>query len=280
MATQVKKCDKLGILGVEEKTMKTNIFQGDFGESNPIQKVLFPDFKIPNNGYGDDYEVSKKTREIYFQAFFYLTKRFGESNKHRIDDCKHAGRWDFAVKNYQITVLIDSCSVNFIVFGKRGSFLSSATPYNVKKERFALKSDKVINIFDVQEKDTAAINQLATEFCAEKGIDDNWDSFAEKINTDIQLWQDFSDKIFRHNHQVQGFSIKSINEKHGTYYDNAEKRRARRTLEQFLKNMLSPISVRDCSFNITGIVSDADYFKFSGFADNIKIDRLVDNESL
>ena len=61
-------------------------------------------------------------------------------------------------------------------------------------------------------------------------------------------------------------------EKYGDVYQNAYTRHALRTLEQFLKNMLTAIWVRDCPFNIKGRMSDEEVRFYDRYTNNIKIE--------
>ena len=78
-----------------------NIFQGN----SLVKEAIKEGLKLPNNSIDDIYD-NQYINEFYFQAFFYLTKRFGMPKIY--DDYKDAGVWPFSVKGFKIQ--IHNCS--------------------------------------------------------------------------------------------------------------------------------------------------------------------------
>ena len=151
-----------------------NIFQGGDIINDSIKKSL-------KMGYPES--VQLECKKFYFQAFFYLTKRFGAPEI--FDNDKHAGVWIFKVKSYKIQIILNSSFPIFIIYG------------SYKFEKYRRKID---------------------------------------FNSD---------------------------------YRNSEINHAIKTFEQFLTNMLSPIWIRDESFNIQGQCISS----YQRFSNNILIER-------
>jgi hypothetical protein len=100
-----------------------NIFQGNDLINRTIAKAL---------SYEENQEYSWFTSDMYFQTFFYLSKRFG--NPSSFDDCKEAGAWAFKVKGYVIEIRMNASWVEFMMYGRIGNTRVNS-PYTVKYMR-------------------------------------------------------------------------------------------------------------------------------------------------
>jgi hypothetical protein len=241
--------------------MKYNIFQG----SKLIQDTI-----AESLGYESNQKHSWFTKDMYFESFFYLSKRFGPPKI--FDDYKDGGNWCFNIKQYQITISLNSSWVTFMVFGDyKLSNQFTHHPYWVKLRREQLKkSDLLITHLDNPSKrskyETEQIQKLLDGFQEKNNIPDDItnEDFIEKYGCDF--WID----------EINGFNNKILNvnfeeyEKYGEY-SNSGTRHALRTLRQFIQNMLTPIWVRDCPFNIKGRMSDQEAYFFERYKNNVKI---------
>ena len=237
--------------------MKYNIFQGSDIFTETISKAL----------------MQKQSRDIYFDAFFYLTKRFGMPS---IEDVyKDAGVWSFEVKNYTIQIYISSSNVNFMIFGdRRLRNIVNYSSYHIKywRERDR-KRHLLINNWDFlnnrSEYESQQLQNLFVKYLKENEIpeDINMGDFNSKYGGDF--WYK----------EVDNFNLKILvidreaYEKYGEY-SNAKTRHALKTVRQFIHNMLTPIWVRDCAFNICGRIDDKDIVRFEGYENNIKIEEM------
>lgn len=241
--------------------MKYNIFQG----SELLQKTV-----AESLGYESNQKYSWFTQDMYFETFFYLSKRFGSPKI--FDDYKDGGNWCFLVKDYQITISLNSSWVTFIVYGEyKISNQFTHHPYWVKTRRETLKkSDLLIKNLDDSEKrskyENMQIQKLLDNFQEKNNIPDNINNedFNEKYGYDF--WYE---EINNFNNKILDVNFEDY-EKYGQY-SNSKTRHALRTLRQFIQNMLTPIWVRDCAFNIKGRMSDQEAYFFERYKNNVKI---------
>jgi len=99
------------------------------------------------------------------------------------------------------------------------------------------------------EKENATNNKIWEAFCKEYGIDNSWTNERfEKEGMDMK----FHSYIHKYHNKMLGVDIEYYENKYGYNYSNSNIRFALKTLKQFLNNMLTPIWVRDCDFNILG----------------------------
>lgn len=201
------------------------------------------------------------SEDFYFQAFFYLTKRFGEGKV--FDSHKDAANWIFNVAEFKIQIRIDSTFVNFMIFGgPRYKNYGLLRPFYVAQLRRAARHEK--ELFYTGKNPTpeqGAVNQKVWDaYCEANGIDDSWniEMFEREKASD---WYDY---IGRYNDGVMGVKYSDY-AKYGER-NNRHTKRALRVLKKFLNNMLTPIYVRDVGFNILG-ECDGRYKKYYGNID-------------
>lgn len=248
--------------------MKTNIFQGSESLLRIVKKQL---------GYDENQKHSWFTEDIYFESYFYLTKRFGFPEIHD-EDYKKITVFDFNVKNYTIRIELNSSWVTFMMFGDEKKFKNSTLPiYWVKYNREARKNkDLIISIHgeDRSESETKKLLELIYAYEEEKNIphDIPEKEFNEKHGSDF--WFKY---LQEYNNKVLGIGSFEDYEKYGPEFINSDKRHALATLKMFLNNMLSPIWIRDVPFNIKGVMTDEDAGKYSRFENNIKIEFIKPN---
>ncbi|MCW0484090.1 hypothetical protein [Gaoshiqia sediminis] len=234
-----------------------NIFQGNDLIKKTIASVL---------GY-DNPENSWFTKDMYFEAFFYLSKRFGSPSL--FDEYKEAGAWSFNVKDYVIEIRMNSSWVQFMMYGKISNH-EIHSPYAVKYRRIRReKRDKILSeLGDWNDKEEELAGKLFDDFLKENDID-------ASISQD-QFDKEYRGKWFEyvclHNKRVINLDYDEFTGKYGKIYQNSYTRHAQKTLTQFLKNMLTPIWVRDCPYNIKGRLSDEEAAFYSRYRDNIKIE--------
>ena len=103
------------------------------------------------------------------------------------------------------------------------------------------------------------------KLCSKNGVDDSWnqEGFEDKLG---QKW---FDRILEYNNEIIGVDLEEFREKHGKIYYSSKTRNALRTLDQFLKNMLTPIWIRDVPYNIKGVCSERE---FDRHINNVKIE--------
>lgn len=239
---------------------KYNIFQGN----NQLQSVVKTALE-----YNQKQEYSRFTEDIYLSTFFYLINRFGYQKPH--DDYKQSGVWTFEVKNYTIRIELDSNNVNFIVFGEY-RLINQLTnnPYSVKRRREELrKKDLLVDMSSgaSKPKSTIIIDELFEKFCTEHKIDDSWDQERFEKEKGMHWFNYISD----YNLKVIGLDLEEIINKYGHEYSNSGTRHALKTLRQFLNNMLTPIWIRDCAYNIKGRISNEKANEMTRYENNINI---------
>ena len=219
--------------------------------------------------------------DYYFQAFFYLCQRFGMPVKY--DDYKDAGVWDFEVKHYKIRVSLDSNCVNFQIFGTFENVAHTSkryfknyymrTPGIVSYWRSSRKKKDELIPFTPKatKKEKEIIDSHWGKFLKEKGYVDKQLILTEELQ---ELNSDFYDYVQEYNDKIIGVDIIAIDEKYNNVYMNKYVKHAKRTLEQFLKNMLSPVWVRDVPYNLKGRMTDKDANFYSRYENNLTIKFL------
>lgn len=133
-----------------------NIFHGNRLIGSVIEEVLLgAEIKIPEAGIYADNNYPFFTESFYFNAYFYLSKRFGHA-KFPYDEHKEAGAWNIPCKSgkkheFLISVRINSCFVEFIIYGEKNHKFQGYCPYPywIAKER-AIRNGKNINPSDYE----------------------------------------------------------------------------------------------------------------------------------
>jgi hypothetical protein len=238
-----------------------NIFQDNDLIRNAIAKAL---------GYDVKQEYNWFTKDIYFQTFFYLSKRFGTPSM--FDNCKEAGAWSFKVKEFIIEVRMNSSWVEFMMYGKISNRTINS-PYVVKLNRERnKKSELIINEYgEWSEYDKRIADSLFEIFLAENNI--NKSSLTQK-QFDRDFGMKWYNRICKYNSSVVNVDYEIITKLYGETYQNSYTRHAIRTLNQFLNNMLTPIWIRDVPYNIKGLISDENVDNCKRFENNIKIEFI------
>ncbi|TFD96701.1 hypothetical protein E2605_07730 [Dysgonomonas capnocytophagoides] len=247
---------------------KLNIFQGNKLLNKTVCRALGYEETEENVTYG------WFTENIYTNAFFYLTKRFGNCDIY--DGYKDGGIWNFYVKDYTIRIYLNSSWVSFIVFGKIGN-MDVNSPYLTKYRReWRRKENQLINTFKQDgegwtRKERPIIEKLYNSFLEEKGVDEK--SITQQEWNDKYSY-DWYECIEEYNRQVIGIDHTEILNKYGDSYQSAYTRHALRTLDQFIKNMLVPTWIRDVPYNIKGVITDKEARSNSRYENNIKIEFI------
>lgn len=236
---------------------KYNVFMGN-------QKIM--DIVSDSLGYDTPQKYTYFTRDMYLTSFFYLTKRFG--SHYTYDEYKLAAVWDFKVAEFDIRIELNCSWVTFMVFGgARYKNVGAIPPYWVRMRRVAGRDDRYVDIMadgERSEREKEVINTLFEDFSRIHGIDDSWTE--ERFHEEkVDDWFNFIDA---HNEKLVGATYAEYLEKYGGTYSNALTRRAGRVLRKFLKNMLTPIYVRDVGYNIKGQCG-SEYDRYVG---NIEIE--------
>ncbi len=246
----------------KKKDTYFNIFQGNSLIRNTIAKSL---------GYEMPQKFTWFSEDMYFETFFYLTKRFGQS-ANNFDDDKEAARWNFKVKQYKISISLNSSWVEVMMYVKSNGKnpmgktyfenYSHRSPYRMAYWRKqVLLKNKLIPEYSIPDNKA----QL-------KIRDEQWDIFCKTTPlTENDKHEDISKAWFEHvseyNKSIMNIDPKDY-DKYGADYMNSKTKHAIRTLEQFLHNMLTPIWVRDCRFNIKGRCEN----EYDKYINNIKIE--------
>lgn len=193
------------------------------------------------------------TEDIYFKAFFYLTKRFGDSTSEQYDELKEAAGWLLDAGNgINVHIWLNSSWVNFRVYDKNkdDNFYPWIAPWGVHYNRLWKKHrTKLVDAFNeaMSEEESALAESYWEEFCKQYPYDeaDNeayWDKNGIK-------WIEF---IEAKNNEVLCFDREAFTQKYGQEWRPARIRNAERVFRKFVKSLLEPIWVRDVSFNILG----------------------------
>ena len=219
-----------------------NIFQGN----DLILECIAESLGYKFDKDEDDFKYGWFTKDIYFQAFFYLTNRFGSPMD--FDDYKTAGTWNFKVKDFIIQITFRSSDLEIVVYGEKWHNHGGLTEHNIKRQRLDIKnSDRMLHIDFKNDKITWNPKYVNSDEVRRE---------LSKSNSFEWLW--------KYNDKVCGIDKMSISDKP---YQNAYTRRALKTLSQFLHNMLTSIYVRDCAFNIKGRCDG----EFDKYVNNIDI---------
>lgn len=227
-----------------------NIFQGN----ELIREVIAEAW-----GYEPNQDDTTFTEDMYFSAFFYLCNRFGPPRNG--EKGRNVGEWVFRVKRYTVSIQMNSCWVQVLMFGDgtkenplaRRNFrtYSFRSPYTVRTWREARrKKHLLVDLTDPsKEPENIAIQErLWNEFCQREGIDETWTN--ERFETEkLRVWMDY---VENYNGEVIGINYAQFTEKYGYVYSNSQTSHALRTLRCFLRNLLTPIWIRDVGYNIKG----------------------------
>jgi hypothetical protein len=239
-----------------------NIFQGNNLLINCVKETL---------GLPDMDREWQLTQDMYFETFFYLTKRFGPPKIY--DDYKDAGTWCFEVKKFQIHVYLNSSWVTFMVFGKTPNHLIES-PFRVKYLREQKKVKHLMIPYDLTEREKLSEEQIKifTKVFDEFVDGNNVRHLSNKeFNENTELLRKYGRHIDNYNNSLISVTWEEMHKLYGDDYKNAYVRFALKTLEQFLYNMQTPIWVRDCPFNIKGRMTDEEARFFDRYSDNVKI---------
>lgn len=241
-----------------------NIFQGN---------QLIVDRVASTLGYKKVDKSFFFTEKMYMQAFFYLSKRFGQPTQ--FDESKEAGAWHFKVDKFQISIHITSSHVEFIMYGKYGHN-DTHSPWLVKYSRERRKKQHLLIDEGRWFNGTLNGNELQTlerlfgDFIAKNNIPEN----TTQKEFDKKYFKDWHSSVLKYNHSIIGVDRDVIESKYGKVYQNFYTRRALRVLDKFLKNMLTPIWIRDCAFNIKGELHGCSYERYERYKNNIKIELI------
>lgn len=242
--------------------MKYNIFQGN-------QLLLRKVANVWGYNLPDDELRGSMTSDIFYESFFYLTQRFGAHQKH--DEYKDAGIWSFEVDEYIIQILLNTSWVIVMMFGnEKHKDLSVMSPYWRRKSRRMLeRREDYVNMWsdDKTEKENEIMGKQWEVFCSKHGIDDTW---AQEKYDKEKKYMDWFKHMEAYNEEVLDVDFKEMAQKYGRNYKNRQIKKALRVLEKFLKNMLVPVSVRDCNYNIKGMCGN----EYDKYIDNIEIKFL------
>lgn len=220
-----------------------NIFQGN----ELIRRCVADSLNYNFDESKDEFKHLWFTKDIYFAAFFYLTNRFGSPINY--DDYKTAGTWSFSVKDFTIQITFRSTDLEIIVFGEKWHNLGGLTDYTVRRQRLERKNDHKLLHLDYKN------NKIS------------WDSMyvnSAEVRKGLSSADNYFDWFFDYNNKASGVNKLHINH---IPYQNAYTRRAIKTLSQFLHNMLTPIWIRDCPYNIKGACGT----EFEKYENNIEI---------
>lgn len=220
-----------------------NIFQGN----KLIRKCIADSLIYTFDKSKEEFKFSWFTKDIYFPAFFYLTNRFG--NPVNYDDYKTAGTWNFKVKDFTIQITFLSTDLEIIIFGEKWHNHGGLTVYQIKRQRLEIKNSHKLLHLDFEN------NKIMW--------DENYVDSLEVKNKLEANDENFLEWVFKYNDEASGVNKLNIDNKP---YENAYTRRALKTLSQFLHNMLTPIWVRDCAYNIKGSCG-TEFEKYNGNID-------------
>lgn len=246
-----------------------NIFQGNILITKKVAEAL--GFEI-----NEETHYGWFTRDIYFQTFFYLSKRFGQPAIY--DDYKDAGTWTFHVKEFDIEVHMNSSWVIFMMFGRIGNNRLHS-PYAVKyQRRWRAERDNLICMYNEKrtEKEMLILRELFDKFKEIHNIDEEKISDEEFEEKYSHFWFEY---INKYNEDIVNICYSEFTDKYGDVYQNSYTRRALRVLDKFLKNMLTPIWVRDVPYNIKGRITDGQSYYYSKYLNNIEIEFMSNKKN-
>ena len=221
-----------------------NIFQGNILIRKCIAEVLGYVFDETD----DRFKFLWFTKEIYFQSFFYLHNRFGKPINYY--DGKTAGTWNFVVKDFLISIIFRSNDLEIIVYGEKWHKHGGLTEYDIKRFRLEQKNSHKL---------------LHLDFKNNKIMWDDNHVNSDEIRKELESNDNVMDWIFEYNNKASGVNKLDFKD---DPYQNAYIRRALKTLSQFFNNMLTPIWIRDCAYNIKGHGGE----EFEKYNNNIKIE--------
>lgn len=239
-----------------------NIFQSN---------QLLVDTVASSLGYAVGERWTHFTEDMYMQAFFYLSKRFGQPT--RFDELKEAGAWHFKVDEFQISIHLNSSYLEFMVYGRKGN-TSVYSPYIVKLNRERGKKSHLLihegRWFngELRDYELKTLNTLFDAYVVKNNIPE--ETTQEEFNE--KYLNDFHMSVLKYNHSIAGVDYGEINSKYGDKYENAYTRKALRVLSKFLKNMLVAIWIRDVPYNIKGHLRSDSYELYERYKNNIKIE--------
>jgi len=250
---------------------KYNIFQGN----NKISDVIYDVFGYEKN----EFMSSSITSDMYFQAYFYLCNRFGPP---KIDDPEYKSVmfWNFEVKQYTIMIELNSSFINFMIFGEGSDKLLSKNNF----QNYGMRSPYWVRYWREIERNKGKFVNLTSKEKTTKELrilNRLWKKFSKLNNLNLSEWTEEKfnqDKQIEWYNYVKAYNEKVINKKSFVHllsretYSNRKTKHALRTLRQFLNNMLTPIYMRDCSFNIKGRCGS----EYDRYINNIDIKRLND----
>jgi len=238
-----------------------NIFQG----REPIRRCIADSLGYAFDEANDDFRFNWFTKDIYFPAFFYLYNRFGAPTKN--DNYKEAGVWSFSIKDFIVQITFLSTDLEIVIFGEKWHGHGGLTVGEVKRQREQIKHlDELLPYFLQGDPDPnkEIFEKGLSTFLEQKGVNKEME---ELDSGDLDGWIDY---VSEYNYKIIGVDVSEYNEKYGQNYSNAYTKRSLKTLSQFLHNMLTPIWVRDCGYNIKGRSER----EFERYDNNIKIQQL------
>lgn len=226
-----------------------NIFQGN----QQIRQIICQELEVEGGKHGDFFYTNK----YYFQAFFYLTQRFGVHYKQFYD----VATWSFKIKHYVIEIVFNDSFFYFIIFGNETKF-NNRDQYRlwVKRNRNAKKYHNTI--FDETTDFSKGEAKLfldyflkanAIESISEESFDAGYgDAFYEvvQVHNDLYLNEGVDKKI----HTLE-------------HHTNSLKNHALRTLRQFIRNLHTPVRLKDVNYNIRGVCG----CEYNHYENNVKI---------
>lgn len=240
---------------------KQNIFQGNSSIRNAIELIL--NGKVCD-GTAEDFKNRSPifTKKFFFQAYFYLTKRFGLPDPDSYDDYKEAAVWYVPYKSgkheFEIGIAMNSGSVDFMIFGDKNPkwYIGNVTPFSVKRHRELLRGkEELLLPMDLEEGQLLTklqaknADKLFADFCKTEGIAPE----LSQEQFDKEYGRKWFDCVWRYNEDVIGVDSADY-EKYGEY-SNSYTRHAHKAMKRFLKSCLTEtVRVRDVEFNIKGAV--------------------------
>jgi hypothetical protein len=248
------------------RSSKYNIFQSNKLLNRTIADAL--GYDVPE----DKIQYGWFTEDMFLTTFFYLSKRFGQPTF--FDDCKEAGAWHFKVKDYEVSVHLNSNWVSFIMYGDGKKFPRiPQSPYITRYRRESKKKRRrLINMFS--QKKTKLENEIIEKLWnvwSNENLDESWTS--EKWDASFEMREKWFSYTNAYNDTIINIGTwREWQEKHGEIKINSHVRHAKRTMAQFLKNMLTPIYIRDVPYNIKGKLRDNEAFEYGNrYGSNIEI---------
>lgn len=240
-----------------------NIFQG----SRQFQKCIAESLNFDYKEDDAKYYLGGFTKEFYFQAYFYLSNRFGSPINNE-NEYKEAGYWHFRVKNFIIQITFLSTKIEIVMFGEsKYQRIGAMSPGGVKYIREITRhSNEIIDVGsscsgEVSDNQKMLIEKTIKEYMSLNNISED------------EAFEHHQEELFgcllEYNNKIINIDIPNLNKTFGETYSNAYTKYALRTLSQFMKNLLTPIWIRDCRYNLLGRCGN----EFDKYENNIKIER-------